>query len=266
MDLQKTKDIVAEITLRAGEILEKHFDAQTMKHFQKEGVDFTTEADREVDQFLINSLKEKFPETYFLTEETSSGDYSEFKEKSNVWVIDPLDGTINFSRKNPNFAISIALVSKGRPRLGVVYLPIKKDLYWATENSNGAFKNGEKIAVSKTKVLREVVIACDWGWDLEKRLMVVEWLGKIVTRVRQVKCLGSAASDMSSLAEGKIDLYINAGLKPWDMAAAALIIEKAGGRITKPDGSDWNIFNSEILVSNNILHEQALDLIKTEEG
>ncbi len=263
MELNNVRENITSIILEAGEILKKYYYSDNLAVYQKEGVDFTTEADREVDAFLIKKIKEIYPETDFLTEETFSGDYSSFMDKDNLWVIDPLDGTTNFSRKNDNFAISVALVNKGQPVLGVVYLPISNNLYFAQADKDGAFLNQKAIFVSLVNNLRESVIACDWSWDLEKRKQVVQWLNKINLHVRQVKSMGSAVSDLASLAEGKIDAYIHSGTKPWDVAAVALIIEKAGGEITDASGNKWNIFNSEIVASNKILHKEGVDLINS---
>jgi myo-inositol-1(or 4)-monophosphatase len=257
MELNNVKENLISITLEAGEILKKYFYADSLIAFEKEGVDFTTEADREVDAFLVRKLKELYPQTEFLTEETSSGDYSAFLDKDNLWVIDPLDGTTNFSRKNPHFSISIALVNKGKPVLGIVYLPILNNLYFA--DKDGAFLNEKPISVSSVTNLREVIIACDWSWDLEKRKEMVQWLSNINSYVRQIKSMGSTVADLASLAEGEIDAYIHSGTKPWDVAVSALLIEKAGGKVTNSKGSEWNIFIPDIVATNGLLHE---DIVK----
>ena len=153
-------------------------------------MDFTTQADTEADEFLRKNILKKYPRSNFLTEETAPKDYSIFKNTVNLWVIDPLDGTINFSRGNPNFAISIALVSKGIPELGVIYKPITKEIYWAQENIKYALLNDKPIYVSSTNNLRESVIACDWAWSLEKRLNVVKWLHNISPYVQTNKIYG----------------------------------------------------------------------------
>jgi len=148
MDLNKTEKEVIEIVLRAGEILKKHFVSDNLDSYDKGGVDFATEADREVDSFLSGELKRLYPEANFLTEETAPSDYSSMKDLDDLWVIDPLDGTANFSRKDDNFAISIALVNKGKPVLGIVYLPISNKMYSARADRAEAFLNGEVISVS----------------------------------------------------------------------------------------------------------------------
>lgn len=261
IDLTSARKYLTELAPRAGEILRRYFESGDYMSRRKEGVDFTTQADEEVDTFLTENIRKKYPQTNFLTEETAPDDYSSLKQTGNLWVIDPMDGTGNFSRKHPHFAISIALVDKGISKIGVVYAPIEGSLYWAQVDQEGTFLNGNPIKVSATKDLGEAVIACDWGWDLQKRANVVRWLSNINPHVRQIKSMGSAVADLASLAEGRIDAYMNSGLKPWDVAASALLIEKAGGKITTPQGETWNVFHPDILASNGILHERILNLI-----
>ncbi len=261
VDLTKVRKYLVDLVPQAGEILRKYFESGEFTQKSKGGVDFLTQADEEVDAFLVKNIKRQYPDTHFLTEETAPKDYSAMKERNKLWVIDPLDGTINFSRKCPHFAISIGLVDKGIPKLGVVYIPMTKDLYYAQVDEKEAYCNGEPIHVSATKKLEETILACDWAWDLEKRLHVVAWLKKLSAHVRQIKSMGSAVADLASLAQGNIDVYMHSGLKPWDTAASALFIQKAGGKITTPTGDNWDVFQPDILASNSILHKKMLSLI-----
>lgn len=261
IDLTKARNFLIKLIPDAGKILSKYFISGVFTSRRKEGVDFLTQADEEVDNFLIKKIKKEYPSTNILTEETAPKNYSSLSGIDNLWVIDPLDGTINFSRQHANFAISIAFVNRGISQLGIVYVPMTKDLYCAQKDQERAFFNGKPIHVSSTMDMRDVVIACDWAWSLEKRLNVVRWLGKISTHVRQIKSMGSAVADLASLAQGKIDAYIHSGLKPWDVAASVLLIEKAGGKITTPTGKSWNVFQPDILASNGVIHKEILDLI-----
>lgn len=262
INLIEARKYLTDLVSQAGKILRGYFTSRDFTLRRKEGLDFSTQADEEVDAFLREGIKKQYPQTNFLTEETAPVDYSTLKNIDNLWVIDPLDGTTNFSRKHPHFVISVALVDRGVPKLGVIYVPMTGDTYWAQADQGEAFLNGEPIHVSTIEYLGESVIACDWGWVLEKRLNVAQWLGDISTHVRQIKSMGSAAADLASLAEGRIDTYIHSGLKPWDVAASSLLIEKAGGRITTPTGENWDIFNPDLVASNEILHEKILSLIK----
>ena len=261
--LTEAREYLLELIPQAGETLRKYFASRDFTLRQKEGVDLTTQADVEVDAFLRENIRKRYPQTQFLTEETAPSDYSSLEDTENLWIIDPLDGTFNFSRKDSHFAISVALVDKGKSKLGVVHVPMTQDMYWAQQDIDGAFLNGKAIHVSSTQELREVVIACDWAYDLEKRKDVVRWLGNIIAHVRQIKSMGSAVADIASLADGRIDAYMHSGIKPWDVAASSLFIEKAGGRITTSTGGKWDVFQPEIFASNGIIHERILNLINT---
>lgn len=261
IDLTEARKYLVNLVPQAGETLKKYFVSHDFTQRSKGGVDFTTQADEEVDAFLVEQIKKQYPQTKFLTEETSPTDYSSSKDVNDLWIIDPLDGTTNFSRKHPNFAISIGLVDKGIPRLGVVHIPMTGDTYWAQADQQEAFLNGEPIQVSPIDNLGASVVACDWAWGLEKRLNVVRWLGNISTHVRAIKSMGSAVADLASLAGGRIDAYMHSGLKPWDVAASALLIEKAGGKITTPTGANWDVFQPDLLATNGILHGRILNLI-----
>jgi myo-inositol-1(or 4)-monophosphatase len=237
INLDEARKNIIDIISQAGEIIKKSFNEDAVS-FQKDGVDFTTQTDRDVDLFLREKIKSIYPQTNFLTEETAPENYSSMKEVENLWIIDPIDGTTNFSRKNNNFAISVALVNKGTSILGVVYLPLQNLIYSAQSNKDSAYLNDKRISVSFINNIKEVILACDWSWDLDKRKIIINWLNNISGNVRQIKSMGSASSDLSSLAVGKIDAYIHSGVKPWDVAAAVLIIQKAGGKITKSTGEE----------------------------
>ncbi len=257
----EARTFVLQILPHAGKILRDYFTTRNFTHKSKGGVDFLTQADEEVDRYILDQLKRKYPHANFLTEETAPKDYTHMKTLDNVWIVDPLDGTINFSRGTSHFAVSIALVHAGLSELGVVYLPMTEELYWAERSEPLVYRYAEPIHVSKVTKLGESIIACDWAWGLEKRKNVVGWLDKLSTHVRQIKSMGSAVADLAQLASGRIDAYIHSGLKPWDVAAASLMVEKAGGKITTPEGKKWDVFEEDILATNTALHAQILSFI-----
>lgn len=261
IELTKAQEFITDVIKEAGEILKRYFESQIFTSQTKGGLDFKTQADDEVDQLLRDRIQKEYPYTEFLTEETAPKDFISFKEKNNVWIIDPIDGTNNFSRGIPHFSISVALVSKGVTQLGTVYLPEENELYIARVDEEHATLNGNVISVAKTKELGESTIATDWAWDIEKRKDSVRVISLLSPHVRGVKCMGTAAGDLGYLASGRIDAYISFGLKPWDIAASSLFVEKAGGRITTPKGEKWDIFNHDILATNDILHQEFLELL-----
>lgn len=261
IDLTQARICLTDLISQAGEILKKYFISGDFTSRSKGWVDFLTQADQEVDNFLLKNIKKHYPSCPILTEESAPDDYSTYKDKENLWVVDPLDGTINFSRGHPHFSISVGLVDKGVSRFGIVSIPMEDKLYWVQADQDQAFLNDKPLHVSSTADLKTTVLATDWGWVPEGRLKVVSWLGSIANQVRQIKSMGSAVADLASLAEGKIDVYIHSGLKPWDVAVSSLLIEKAGGKITTPTGEPWNVFNPDMLATNGILHDKILTLI-----
>ena len=260
IDLSEAAEFLQTVVPQAGEKLRNYYKSGITGETSKGGVDFTTQADIEVDSFLIESIRRQYPGSNFLTEETAPQDYSSHKNSSNLWVIDPIDGTSNFSRRNPNFGISIALVDKGEIKLGLILLPISYETLIARVDSEEATLNGERLQVSTTAELRKTSMGTDWPWDLTKRPITVKFLGNLAHDVRQIKIMGSAVSDLTKVAKGELDAYIHPGAKPWDVAAASLIIQKAGGRVTNSDGSVFNPFSGTILASNGLIHDQLVEL------
>jgi myo-inositol-1(or 4)-monophosphatase len=264
INLDEAAAFLRTLVRDGGDMLLGYRASQQFTSIQKSGVDVTTEADQALDRFLQDSLSNRYPQSAFLTEESAPSDPAGLEASRSteyLWVIDPLDGTVNFTRGHPNFAISVALLHKGEICLGAVYLPVAGKLYEAQRDKEGAFLNGNPIQISHTSSLREAAVAFDWSWDLEKRKQIVRWLDRLSGHVRQLKCMGSAAADLSSLAEGLIDVYIHSGLKPWDVAAAGLIVRNAGAVVSLPDGGSWTPFNSMILAANPELHPQIMKLI-----
>lgn len=262
-ELKQAQDIVTAIVEEAGVKLLEYFTSGNYSSHSKGGVDFATEADDAIDAFITRELKSQFPDSHFLTEESVADDYLKFRDFDNVWIIDPIDGTLNFSRGNPYFSISVALADKTDVKLGVVSLPAMKKVYTAIATDDAPLLSGEKISVSKTSELEKAVIACDWSWNMDHRKRVYELLSKVLYKVRGSKTNGSAAADLASLAEGNIDGYFISGIHPWDMAASVLFIQKAGGTLTRLDGGQWDIYEREVLASNGKLHDELVRLLNS---
>lgn len=262
INLDEAREYVLKLLPQVKDTLKNYFTSGNLTSTSKGGVDFLTQADKEINTFLLENLKKMYPQSFVLAEETTPSDFFTLKELDNVWIVDPIDGTCNFSRGNPNFAISVGLVDKGIPKLGIIFVPMTGELFWAQKDIKGAFRNGEQIRISSIDKVGETVAGFGWPWNLQRRLTMTKMLDKISMHVRQLQALGSAAADLAGLAKGDIDVYIHSGLKPWDTAASALLIEKAGGKITTPGGAKWNVFEPEILATNGILHNTILKLLK----
>lgn len=261
IDLTEARKFVVNLMPQAGEILMGYFRSGQFSSRSKSALDFATQADDEVDQFLRESILERFPNTQLLTEETAPQDFLSLKDTENLWVIDPCDGSGNFSRGHPNFAISVALVRRDIALLGIVYKPVDGDLLWAQADLERALLNGHPIRVSEIDDLSKSVFLCDWYPIPKLRVQMRHTIEKVESHVRQIKSMGSAVADLCEIAIGRADAYIQPGLKPWDVAAASLIITKAGGKVTRENGSLWNIFTPDIFASNGLLHDQILRLL-----
>lgn len=221
--------------------------------------DFVTDADIASEKIIVNAIKTNFPEHAILSEEDNDKDI----KSDYLWVVDPIDGTTYFAAGMPTFSVSMGLLFKNNPILGVVYSPALKYLYWA-EKDQGAYFRGKKIEVSNKKRLIHSVV----GSDLKRLDERVEEFKKtnlpLFDKVRTMPMLGSAVLGTAFVAHGIYDAYIH-WAHPWDFVASALIVEEAGGKITDYQGKaidNWLQYKIELVASNGIIHDQILSLIK----
>src|SRR3989344_66367 len=258
--VKKARNYLLDLLPVAGQIVRRYLHAEELPTKKKGTHDFVTAADLAVDKFLKENLNKAFHEIPILSEETFDGNFEKYKKKELLFIIDPLDGTSNFSRGDDNFCISVGLAERGEPLLGVIFSPISSRLFWTTYRDKKAFWNGRSISVSNITELGEAVVCTDWSHIMETREETTQFLRKIFGKVRQIKILGSAASDITLLARGGVDIYHHVRLFPWDVAAAGLIAQKAGALVTEIDGGKWNVFSESILAANPVLHRAILNL------
>lgn len=215
-----------------------------------------TDADVESEKAIIAALKMDFPDYSVLGEESGL----EKKESEYVWIIDPLDGTTNYSIKNPFFDISIALARGSEPILGVVYYPFQDEMFYA-EKGMGAYMNDERIKVSNKNKIEESVLTFCHASDrdsVEKMSSIWKTWKLLNPKVRQI---GAGALEMAYVACGRTECFLMIKMNPWDVAAGTILIREAGGRATDLQGEEFNIQSTDILASNGILHEKLLELI-----
>jgi myo-inositol-1(or 4)-monophosphatase len=174
------------------------------------------------------------------------------------WIIDPLDGTVNFAHGFPMFCVSIALEAEGVLTYGVIYDPLRDELFEA-RRGEGASLNGQAIRVSATGRLDRALVATGFPYDIRERLpATLARLGRILGVVQGLRRAGSAALDMCYVACGRLDGFFEENLKPWDTAAGLLLIREAGGQITNFTGGAYDVYSPNILASNGVLHGQIL--------
>lgn len=251
-------EIAIEAAVEAGRILK--MNSGKPKSVQRKGgqeTNLVTEIDRKAEELIIRTIKQRYKGHDFLAEESGSHQtQSEYR-----WIIDPLDGTTNFTHGLPIFCVSIALERKGEVVLGVVYDPNSDELFTA-EKGKGAFLNKRPIRVSKTSKLIESLLVTGFPYNVRTSTANVSHFNNFLTEAQAVRRLGSAALDLCYVAAGRFDGYWELSLNPWDMAAGVLLVEEAGGKYTDVSGFPSTIYRKEILTSNGVIHDQMLEVLK----
>ena len=216
--------------------------------------DVVTEADYAAQAAVKGIIGAAFPDHAFLAEEKDAtpGGASDL-----TWVIDPIDGTTNYSHGVPLFCTSIALTRGGESLVGVVYDPLRDEMYAAVKGQ-GATLNGVSIQVSERDRLIDAIAGIEWASPQALRVDSLRRLAPLGERVMTMRSPGAAALSLAYVALGCFDLYFNVHLQPWDTAAAALMIREAGGRVTGLRGEPWRLDSGGILASNGRLHDAAL--------
>lgn len=254
---EKELMVAREASQEAAARLKRSFGQ--VRHIRKKGdIDLVTEADLAAEKAVIKTLRRHFPRDTILSEET--GRLPAMPER--VWIVDPLDGTINFAHNLPFYAVCIGLQVQDRVVLGLVYCPVLQERFEAWEGG-GAFLNGAPIRVSKTASLLESLVATGFPYSVRDDAgSVVRRLRQVLVRAQGIRRAGSAALDLCYVAAGRFDGYWEQGLKPWDTAAAALIAQEAGGRLSDFDGRPFSPYAPTVAASNGLIHEEILEAIR----
>ena len=222
--------------------------------------DFVSAADHRVEQILRTELKKARPDYGFLLEEGGS---VEGADKSNLWIIDPLDGTTNFLHGIPHFAISIGLVHDGEPYAGVVYQPLTDEMFSAEKNG-GCFVNERRLRVSARRKMDEAVLATgipNLGRPEPERFL--RQLKLTMGATSGIRRFGAASLDLAYVAAGRVDGFWEMGLAPWDIAAGIILVREAGGYVSEIDGGHDMLKSGNVLAANDHLHLPLGSLLKS---
>jgi len=249
---------ILNIIKKAGKRLLKYYgkiDAYEIKGDNP--TDIVTIADKAIEEFVVSAIKSKFNNHTIIGEEGSGLKGTE----DSVWYIDPIDGTTNFFHKLPFFGISIAYQEEGILKDGAIFFPVLNELFWASKGK-GAFMNGKRIAVSNISDIKESLLATGFAClrsglknnNIENAIKVLELL-------HDFRRTGSACYDLCSVACGRIDGFWEINLSSWDVAAGALIVQEAGGKVTDFNGGSEYIKTRRIVATNGKIHEALLKLL-----
>lgn len=256
--MDELKEVLLTATKEAGRIILHYFNG-VFKVGHKEGVNnLVTEVDKLSEDRIIEVIRASYPSHTIISEEV--GELIQPSEYQ--WIIDPIDGTVNFAHGIPLCCVSIGLMHQGKLILGAVYNPMMNELFVA-EKGKGATLNGERIQVSSKSDFSKACLVTGfpykWPEAEEHPIKVFE---RFVLEGLPIRRLGSAALDLCWVACGRFDGFWEYNLNEWDVAAGYLIVQEAGGRITDFDGLEYNVFEKQTLATNGLIHEQMLKIIR----
>ncbi len=251
-------NIAVRAARNAGRVILRYYErTESLTIDEKSRNDFVSEVDRQAERIIINELRGKFPDHSILGEESGRHKGNEFQ-----WVIDPLDGTTNYLHGLPQFAISIALKYKGRLEHGLVYDPLREEMFTASRGS-GARLNDRKLRVTQRLDLEGALLGT--GLPFRNQRFIKEYLGMLETLMKDtagIRRPGSAALDFAYVATGRTDGFWELGLSEWDCAAGALLVHEAGGVVTDIGGGDRYLATGNVIAGGYKVHAAILKAIR----
>jgi myo-inositol-1(or 4)-monophosphatase len=253
--LKSYHQFAVRLALKGGLVLKKYWGK--LSNIQEKGFawDLVTEADKESEEVILELIRQEYPNHGILSEE--AGLYA-VEGSPFTWIIDPLDGTTNYTHQYPTVSVSIALALHNDPVVGVVYNPILEEMFTAFQGG-GCLLNDSGIKVSKVNSLTYSLLATGFAYDRKEtednNYMEFCHMTSLTQGVRRQ---GSAALDLAYVAAGRLDGYWERGLKPWDIAAGIVLIREAGGRVTSYKGNSIDLHSGRIVASNNLIHDDLI--------
>ena len=254
--MEEFLEVAMDVAASAGKLLRDGIDKITwVKH--KGEINLVTEMDIKSEELIKDTIQRAYPDHQILAEESDIPK----KDAAFRWIIDPLDGTMNYAHGYPIFCVSVALEIEGMVEIGAVYDPMRDELFTG-RRGGGAVMNGKPITVSQTSQLNDSLLATGFSYDIRtsEANNIDNWNAMIV-RAQAVRRAGSAALDLCYTAMGRFDGFWELKLHPWDVAAGALIVQEAGGTVTHLGGEPFSIYSQEILASNGKIHSEMIAVL-----
>jgi myo-inositol-1(or 4)-monophosphatase len=253
-------NVAIDTARESGNYLKQHLGKiKNIERKSGQEKNLVTEIDKGSEEIIIRLLRQHFPSHDILAEESGTS----YRLNSDYrWIIDPLDGTTNYTHGFPVFCVSIGLEWKGKLLLGVIYDPNTDELFTA-EKGKGAYLNGKRITVSKVDALQRSLLVTGFPYNIaDNPGHAVEHFVKFLMTSQAVRRMGSAALDLAYVAAGRFDGFWEVELNPWDMAAGVLLVQEAGGFVTDFRNDPVSIYRKEILASNGLVHAAMIELLK----
>jgi myo-inositol-1(or 4)-monophosphatase len=252
------KQVLIEAINESAEILKSNFNRQFEIGRKKHYSDLVTEVDKKSEAKIIEVVHKYFPEHNVLSEEC--GDLN--KKSDYVWIVDPVDGTVNYAHAVPIFCVSIALEIRGEVKIGMVYNPISGERFYG-EKGKGAYYNDKKISVSGVKELKDALLVTGFPYGAKDNTdHCIDHFNNFVKAGLPIRRLGSAALDMCWVACGRFDGFWEVSLNPWDVAAGYLILTEAGGKVSNFKGEKYSIYNKQLLATNGNVHDEMIEVLR----
>jgi myo-inositol-1(or 4)-monophosphatase len=257
LDRSRVREVGVAAARAAGELLRERIGSiREVRH--KGVVDLVTDVDVASEHLVSAAIGEAFPTHSILGEEGGShgGDDARYR-----WLVDPLDGTTNYTHGFPLFCVSIGFEVEGKLEFGVVYAPCQEELYVA-QAGQGATLNDQPLQVSNVDDLRQAMLATGFPYDRGDALTrALKSFDVLSFRSQAVRRVGSAALDLCSVASGRFDAYWEHSVRPWDLGAGALVVLEAGGQLSATDGSAFDVDGGQVLASNRLIHPAMLEAL-----
>lgn len=241
-----------------GRILLKNLGALKRSDVMEKGTsDWVTTVDRTSEKAILKVIQKSFPTHAIQAEESAPQTVAAAYQ----WLIDPLDGTVNFIHSFPMFCVSIALMQEGRLEVGVIYDPVRKELFTA-RRGRGAFLNGRRVHVDRRPALKGALLATGFPFRAHGLLdAYLESFRRIFLKTGAIRRAGSAALDLAYTACGRFSGFWELALSPWDMAAGALLVQEAGGKVSDFFGKDSYLDSGHVVVANPVIHKQLVTIL-----
>jgi myo-inositol-1(or 4)-monophosphatase len=251
-------DKIIDIAKRAGRFLKENEGKISEINEKGSFTNLVTNIDKGSEEMIKRFIMENFPSHGILAEESGAlSPTSDYR-----WIIDPLDGTTNYTHSYPVYCVSIAVEYKGEIVAGVVYDPNFDELFSA-EKGSGAYMNGKKLKVTSVDSLERALLATGFPYDIRYNpFNCIQHFNEFLISAQAIRRLGSAALDICYVAAGRMDGFWEVNLHPWDTAAAVLITTEAGGKVSDFKGGKYSIYQKNILLSNGLIHEQMIEVLK----